>query len=311
MYRYIKAAESDYIKIGNMVIPKNAASYGYDSYENITRDAKRRYNAEKDAERKAAEEAAKAAEAEKLKQAGQPLYEKCKAAVAAAPTTDEKMEALFDILVPASGPAETMAGELVRAMMRINYRWFNDGDYFYTGYGLETCGSSAAFIADNIDDEAYGLIMDAADNMGDDGRYEDSIAQLEEVVLDYVMSNPEAFWTKPKDSRNYTSSTLGELEERSRSFEYDIDTSGDIQEYIDNDCISWSDFQYWLEGLTDFYGGTVYCWALDGFTIVDLNEDEYEEWENMYDRELQSYLDELEEEFPNFGIEDEEEEEDY
>ena len=49
MYKYIKAAESDYIKIGNMVIPKNAASYGYDSYENITRDAKRRYNAEKDA----------------------------------------------------------------------------------------------------------------------------------------------------------------------------------------------------------------------------------------------------------------------
>ena len=311
MYKYIKAAESDYIKIGNMVIPKNAASYGYDSYENITRDAKRRYNAEKDAERKAAEEAAKAAEAEKLKQAGQPLYEKCKAAVEAAPTTDEKMEALFDILVPASGPAETMAGELVRAMMRISYRWFNDGDHFYTGYGLETCGSSAAFIADKMDDETYDLIMDAADNMGDDGRYEAFIAQLEEVVLDYVMSNPETFWTKPKDSRNYTSSTLDELEERSRSFEYDIDTSGDIQEYIDNDCISWSDFQYWLEGLTDFYGGTVNAWARDGFTIIDLNEDEYEEWDNMYDRELQSYLDDLAEEFPNFGIEDEEEEEDY
>ena len=305
MYKYIEAAESDYIKIGNMVIPKNAASYGYDSYENIARDAKRRYNAEKDAERKAAEEAAKAAEAEKLKQAAQPLYEKCKESIESAPDTHAKLEALFDILVPSSGPAETLAGELVRAMMRIEYRYYNDGDYFYTGYGIETCGSSAAFIADKVNEQTYSLVMRAAEDSEQDDIYEETLRRLADIVLRYVMDNPKTFWTKSEDSRDYTSSTLTEFEELSRNMEYDVDTSGYLQEYIDNDCISWADFQDWLEGLTENYGGTVESWALDRFTIVDLNQEEYDEWENMYDRELQSYLEELEEEYPNFGIEDE------
>lgn len=307
MKKYVKAAEGDYIKIGNMVIPKNAASYGYDSFENITRDTKKRYDAEKAAERKAAEDAAKAAEAEKLRKAGEKLYQECGNAVDTADTVDDKLEALFDILVPSSGQAETFAGELVRAVMRINYRWYNDGDYFYTGYGLETCGSSAAFIADKLGEDMYNMIMEATDNMGDDGRYEDFIAQLEEDVLDYVMSNPEAFGTKSEDSRYYKSATLDEFEERSRCLEYDVDTSGDLQEYIDNGCISWGDFEYWLRELAGYYGGRVSSWARDGFTIVELNQEEYDEWENMYEKELNSYLQELEMEYPNFGLEEEEE----
>lgn len=122
------------------------------------------------------------------------------------------------------------------------------------------------------------------------------------------MNNPETFWTKSKDSRDHTSGILTEFDELSRNMEYDIDTSGDLQEYIDNDCISWADFRDWLEELAEYYGGTVESWALDGFTIVDLTQEEYDEWENMYDRELRSYLEELEKEYPNFGIEDEEEE---
>lgn len=312
MKKYVKAAEDDYIKIGNMVIPKNAASYGYDSFENIARDTKKRYDSEKAAERKAAEDAAKNAEAEKLRKAGEALYQECGNAVDTADTVNEKLEALFEILVPSSGQAETFAGELVRAVMRIGYRWYNDGDYFYTGYGLETCGSSAAFIADKTNDDMYNMIMDATDNMGDEGRYENFIALLEEDVLDYVMSNPEAFGTKSEDSRNYESPTLDEFEERSRSYEFDVDTSGeDIAQYVENGCISWSDFEYWLGELTNYYGGRVSSWARDGFTIVDLNQEEYEEWEEMYEKELDSYLQELEQEFPNYGLEEEDEEEYY
>lgn len=312
MKKYVKAAEGDYIKIGNMVIPKNAASYGYDSFENITRDTKKRYDAEKAAERKAAEDAAKAAETEKLRQAGEKLYQECSNAVDTSDTINEKLEALFEILVPRSGQAETFAGELVRAVMRIGYRWYNDGDYFYTGYGLETCGSSAAFIADKLGEDMYNMIMDATDNMGDDGRYEDFIAQLKEDILDYVMSHPEAFGTKSEDSRDYKSPTLDEFEEGSRSYEFDVDTSGeDIAQYVENGCISWSDFEYWLRELAGYYGGTVNSWARDGFTIVDLNQEEYDEWEEMYDKELNSYLQDLEMEYPNFGLEEEYDEDEY
>lgn len=301
----VMAADSDYIKIGNMVIPKDASQYGYDSYENIQKDTRKRYDSEKAAERKAAEDAAKAAEAEKLRKSGKALYRECINEVDTADTVDEKLHVLFDILVPSSGQAETLAGELIRATMLLAYRWYNDGDYFYTGYGFEVCGSSAAFIADNMDDDTYTMIMDATDNMGNDGRYEDFLAQLKENVLDYVIDNPEAFSVKSADSRNYKSATLNEIEERSRSFEFDVDTSGeDLTMFVDNGYISWSDFEYWLQELTDYYGGKVNSWARDGFTIVDLDQDEYERWEEMYEKELMSYIDELREEYGD-------EEEDY
>ncbi len=40
----------------------------------------------------------------------------------------KEYEALWKRLVPAEGPAVTKAGEALRAMARIYYRWYNDGD---------------------------------------------------------------------------------------------------------------------------------------------------------------------------------------
>ena len=59
---------------------------------------------------------------------------------------EDELNKLFKELVPSNGHADTFEGELVRAIMRIWYRYFNDGDYYFRGYGIETCGSSAAFL---------------------------------------------------------------------------------------------------------------------------------------------------------------------
>jgi hypothetical protein len=53
---------------------------------------------------------------------------------------------LFNELVPSQGPAQNMFGEIVRAVNRICYRKWNDGDIFYDGYGIETCGNAAEFL---------------------------------------------------------------------------------------------------------------------------------------------------------------------
>ena len=58
----------------------------------------------------------------------------------------ERINQLFEELVPASGKAENLAGELVRAMARIGYRWYNDGDQVGIGYGRETCNPAARFL---------------------------------------------------------------------------------------------------------------------------------------------------------------------
>ena len=49
-------------------------------------------------------------------------------------------------LMPPSGKAETVAGEIIRAVDRIWYRWYNDGDKINVGYGKETCNGSARYL---------------------------------------------------------------------------------------------------------------------------------------------------------------------
>lgn len=65
-------------------------------------------------------------------------------------TEDQKYEddlsKLFKKLVPSQGVAETVEGEMVRAVMRVFFRYFNDGDYFFRGYGKETAAPSVNWL---------------------------------------------------------------------------------------------------------------------------------------------------------------------
>lgn len=55
---------------------------------------------------------------------------------------EDRINKLFKELVPETGKADSLAGELVRAMSRIGYRFYNDGDQLGIGYGqgnLQPC----------------------------------------------------------------------------------------------------------------------------------------------------------------------------
>lgn len=58
-----------------------------------------------------------------------------------------ELEKMFDVYVPASGMADTLGGELLRAYVRLLYRCENDGDVPFEGYGNITCNSSWRFLA--------------------------------------------------------------------------------------------------------------------------------------------------------------------
>lgn len=53
---------------------------------------------------------------------------------------------LYNILVPASDSADTVAGEILRAINRIIYRRFNDGDIAGQGYGRETVNPCVRYL---------------------------------------------------------------------------------------------------------------------------------------------------------------------
>lgn len=82
----------------------------------------------------------------------------------------QKIVAMFDELVPAEGPAETVAGEIVRAANRLLYRCYNDGDVFWEDYGIETVGPIYEYLIGLGDyefehKELYSKLVSVLDSM--------------------------------------------------------------------------------------------------------------------------------------------------
>ena len=74
---------------------------------------------------------------------------------------EDRINKLFKELVPETGKADSLAGELVRAMSRIGYRFYNDGDQLGIGYGKETCNPAGRFLGAKGNDKIAKLTADA------------------------------------------------------------------------------------------------------------------------------------------------------
>lgn len=105
-------------------------------------------------------------------------------------TVEKKLNALFEELVPASGKADTVAGEIVRAITHIGYRNYNDGDHIGVGYGKETCNPAARYLSAKCG-EAVNAAIDAIWGDAYDERYDKGLAALEQAVLDWLEEHPE------------------------------------------------------------------------------------------------------------------------
>lgn len=99
----------------------------------------------------------------------------------------------FERLVPATGKADTVAGEIVRAMCRIGYRWYNDGDMIGQGYGKETCNPAARFLGAKVDDATAHLLWKLMYDYGflPDDLYEEKLDEVLTGVLGFLDEHPE------------------------------------------------------------------------------------------------------------------------
>jgi hypothetical protein len=99
---------------------------------------------------------------------------------------EKRYEALFDALVPFSGKCETEEGETLRAVSKIHYRYYNDGDKFYEGYGCETAGPSHAYLVDvSPFRDKVAPILDKMDGT-DDTQYEEGLNELADTVVSLI-----------------------------------------------------------------------------------------------------------------------------
>lgn len=107
---------------------------------------------------------------------------------------DDKINALFEQYVPCSGKCDTVGGEIIRAMSRIGYRYYNDGDMCQRGYGCETVNPACRYLI------AQGLPLSIWDRYNyrvseyDYRMYEDFIG-----ILEYLDEHPELFETPNED----------------------------------------------------------------------------------------------------------------
>ena len=113
---------------------------------------------------------------------------------------EERMVALFEELVPISGKCDSLAGELIRAVNKIDYRYFNDGDEIGRGYGKETCNYCARFLMQFTNNEIRSLIRKM---WRDECNYEDSLEELIGLVVDFVEAHPQLRETETEDMFDY------------------------------------------------------------------------------------------------------------
>ena len=229
--------------------------------------------------------------------------------------SNPSFEDAFDKLVPSSGACESVGAELIRAVNRLEYRWLNDGDRFFAGYGLETCGSPAAFISDNV--EEYGkpskddidmIISDAAENNLNDDDYTNFLDTLKERIIKLVFEEHPELLGEPLGEKDIHSWTDGEEywdDYIPRDYDFTFTVSDKVQEYLDRgDISSWNVIQEinsWMDSTSITEGlecDTPWGYSDSEYTISNLTEEQYEELDSWDSDSLWSdFEDELESEF--------------
>ena len=231
-------------------------------------------------------------------------------------------ESLFDKLVPSEGMCETLAGELIRAVNKIEYRWFNDGDKFNEGYGIETCGQPAYllmnFETEDVDEAPFwDLMYEMAESSTNDDVYEKNIERLKELVVDFIMSHQELLATENKvDMYDILSrERVKEFFDEQDLIPYydleDVEFPDELLMHLEKN-ISERDLQWEIESWLENMGAYSADVRVDPYyvSIEHLEKDDYDELESNLHDWLEQYADELTSQYGDPYEDDEEEESD-
>ena len=133
---------------------------------------------------------------------------------------EDRNEPLYDELVPGSGKADTVEGEMLRAINRIVYRYYNDGDEYHTGYGTETAGPAHSFLV-NVNHPLRSLVSKL---FKDGTNYEQTIKDVLDAILDHIESRRGKYTPNSEDMYDYEPEFEDdEFEEEDYDYDYDDD----------------------------------------------------------------------------------------
>ena len=136
----------------------------------------------------------------------------------------DKFEPLFDMYLPERGEGETKATQIVTAVCKLVYKWYNDGDVFDNSYVLEGWSNDlsdyANWLWEHTDaDEILDKIFICYNNSD----YEDLLKELTDKMLD-----TEFLEKMNKDKK------IGTIYKCEGKFQF-VEVYDEDDEYYDND----------------------------------------------------------------------------
>lgn len=101
---------------------------------------------------------------------------------------DQWFEDMFSEYVPDEGKADTIGGEIIRAYMKVMYRYYNDGDMVGISYPDETAylESAVSFVRRYVP----GMMSFYA---CDENDYEKILRHNENVIVEFLQINTKLF----------------------------------------------------------------------------------------------------------------------
>lgn len=303
MHRYIKSDFDATLPNDMLYAPDGDANLLKNYYGDKRKEEKERNEAE-------AKHAEQQAKIDKLKE----KYPESKITELSEMTgsIDDILDATYDFLVPDKGMCDSIAGELVRAIMRVMYRDWNDGDIFYEGYGRETCLPSVAYIIEQFPD-MYDDFDKIAREQLDEFDYTGKLEDIADEILSRIFySDPELFFWAPNstDSRDTDTSKYKDWEPK---YQYNLDFTEELCDAYADGRLVRADIQYELEDLLS-YDDIAYdsIYIYDYYAEIEgLDLESYEFLENHESQIAEALAEALNLETDFDGDPDEDDEEDW
>ena len=103
---------------------------------------------------------------------------------------DKEFNEWYDKYVPACGKCDTLAGEIIRAINRLVYRWYNDGDTVdrYGGNVYNHNRACDTFLCKNV----VGYVTLSGVSEFD---FEDAVCKRLKFIYEYLKNHTELFET--------------------------------------------------------------------------------------------------------------------
>lgn len=233
-------------------------------------------------------------------------------------TIEDRIQALSDRLVPGTGSAGTVAGELVRAMMKVLYRDYNDGDVFYQGYGLETCAPAMEYIKEILNSSDLDDYLDSIAQQGlQDDDYTDSLREVASRVIKYIEKNLiKCLKPSDDDYLDYDGEYFKRNQPRYEDYyEVPVEVLNLIDEYESKNNSYYSNADSLLENAFEGVSGWNHDFHIEfdrsmgSVYVYNMTSEAYDDISNAWPLIVQSWKDDLEYELENLDDDEFDEEE--